>query len=780
MAAQPGNRSILSADDCLRAARAAPEPSLALLYYGAAEATGLDDPALCRERDAILQCLGHVELRYLNARCGSWRDPAVLAETLADLEGIQHPTEFPDTVEGFDAANLMQRQEHRLALDICKFLVRRQRQVAYACYMAGCCALYASAQDAAALSWLNMAERFGSEAKYWLNLNRSAVLHRADLLWPALEQMAQLDRDGLADERSLAVSFNIIDELLGATLRSAPDGQRLIKAARSVRDAQSAYFAKIRATPVSAEPASIGRRVFDAASAGNLGIAGDLLHAGDADEIIGDLFAVLSAPGRPPLAVKRTLNLLLSTTLAADGSVLDKALEHGRRLNLRVRAELEFIAGWWRSGDGGSPGFAYDIGRLLAAHLAHSTAVHVIVDEPAVYEFLRGSEIADEVTLAIGPAARRLVSAADTVIALISRAGSVGGISLPPASDLLILLAPGLPGDTVAQIARPGEAAPTRVAPLDLSGWSLWIDRGRRPNRNPSGGWQPAEDDRLPGADDETAARAAKLAADLAGAAESVRPFSYIRLGHAEAHFLGLNRDLPNNALPVRPASFFVAHLGIDPSVLAPEQLGTYQNEFHETCLGADILMTHRGSPGEDVASVIADRVLRTFPGYQTRWPHEVPSSFQAYVLECGAVLPTLADRRVLLIGNPAPRFHELLADTEYRARFKHIGMPQSRINVVKSVFVPHQGDAAFRLLDRLWKEVAIAPFDVALISASLTGKFLAGRIKKYLGRVALDVGFTMQFLASSPSPVAPADIEAGRRRGFTRALPLDLRSAPS
>ena len=90
---------------------------------------------------------------------------------------------------------------------------------------------------------------------------------------------------------------------------------------------------------------------------------------------------------------------------------------------------------------------------------------------------------------------------------------------------------------------------------------------------------------------------------------------------------------------------------------------------------------------------------------------------------------------------------------------------------------MPHQGDVAFRSLDRLWQEVAMAPFDVALISASLTGKFLAGRIKRYLGRMALDIGFSMQFLASSPSPVAAADIKAVRRRGYTRALPLEVRS---
>lgn len=766
-------------DDWLRAARGSDDPQAALLYYATAESLGVEDPGLWRERHELLQRLGHAELSYLNARCGPWRDEAVVRQTAEALQNSSDtPRDFPDTVETFDAEVLLQEREHARALAVCKFIVRRDEDHRHACYLAGVCMLQIRGAEGEALTWLNLAERLEVQVGFYISYNRALLLRRVGLHLPALHHAAELVRKAGASEQSRGLYLGILEDLLRSTL-TRENWQPILDGMRFLQDQQKAYYKPIISDLEhkceTAGTNSIADRVFEAASEDRLEAAGNLLYSAAASEVVGELLAIASKPGQSDIAVKRTFDLLLATTLI-DGPIIAVAVRNGAWFVPHERCQLEFAARWTEAaGRTGSPLAALAIGRLLAAHLTHPEGrVHLVLDDPAVYQFLRSSELPDAITLHSPEAPPTGVPiTAETLIALITRPESAGSISLPPSGDLLILLAPGLQHDVAEQLAGFGEPPPRRVPQVELAGWSLWVRRRRSAAISMAG---PLPQDAQSQPADEahyTDERGARMFAALHRAYENRLPFSYVRLSDAETVLMGIGRDIPENTVPVRPASFFVAHLGIDPAALGPQQLRPYQDELYEACLDADILMTHRGF-GADIWSVTADRVLRAYPGYVPYRAREVSNDFQAELLEGGMLLQLLAERRILLIGNAAPRFRALLSDPEYRARYRHIGMPQSRINIVQSLFVPHQGDAAFRLLDRLWEEVAIHAFDVALIAASVTGKFLAGRIKKHLGGMALDIGYHMQLLTQASSPVARVDAEAMRRRGYERAVAIE------
>lgn len=267
-----------------------------------------------------------------------------------------------------------------------------------------------------------------------------------------------------------------------------------------------------------------------------------------------------------------------------------------------------------------------------------------------------------------------------------------------------------------------------------------------------------------------TAARAADRLAALARAATAAAPFSMIRLGDMEARLLAFGRiqvGLPDEAEEGREIE---THLGVNPARLSAGALRALQDEFFAACASADILGTHRRTINHEW-SRNADTVLRHLGVAATYLPNEVDVCFNAELLDQGWLLPLLSRGRILLVGNAAPRFADLLADADYRRTFAHVGMPDAPPIVAGAVHVPHEGSAAGDRMEDLWREIAGHDFDTALVSASLVGKVLAGRIRNQLGALALDIGWNMQFLAGVSSPVAPADdmAYARKRRGYAR-----------
>lgn len=262
-------------------------------------------------------------------------------------------------------------------------------------------------------------------------------------------------------------------------------------------------------------------------------------------------------------------------------------------------------------------------------------------------------------------------------------------------------------------------------------------------------------------------ARAQQCLSALTVAAEVRAPFSAIRLGDMEVAFLRYGRG-PGADAGRLPGAHIAEHIGIDPERLPVRDRERLQDEFFDCCMSADILGTHRHTVNTSWSAHATE--MFTWWGVHDRYlPREVDVVFFAELLDQGFMLPLLSRGRILLVGNAAPAFAALLRDPAYRSRFAHVGMPHAEPDVVGSIFVPHEGTAACDGLDHLWEQIRTHTFDTAFIAASAVGKILAGRIKRHLGAMALDIGWNMQFLAGVSSPVAPATdmTYARRRRGY-------------
>ncbi len=262
--------------------------------------------------------------------------------------------------------------------------------------------------------------------------------------------------------------------------------------------------------------------------------------------------------------------------------------------------------------------------------------------------------------------------------------------------------------------------------------------------------------------DHYTPARARERLSALVEAVERRRPFSMLRIGDAETRLLAFGRiDLGGGTLRAQAAEV-EQHLGVPLLDLGLDQVRGLQAEFAAACLEADVLGTHRRTVNR-AWSAEADLVFPSY-GLDTH-PHELDVVFNAEIFDQGFLLPLLERRRVLLIGNAAPELARRLADPGFRAAYRRVGMPLAPPEIAGVLDVPHAAGAAHASLETLWQDVRGCRFDLALIGASVTGKLLAGRIRRELGKVALDVGWTLQYLADHPSPVAPS--RSPGRRGF-------------
>ena len=245
-------------------------------------------------------------------------------------------------------------------------------------------------------------------------------------------------------------------------------------------------------------------------------------------------------------------------------------------------------------------------------------------------------------------------------------------------------------------------------------------------------------------------------------------PYSLIRIGDVEARLLAFNRSGAGNDSTRAEAEIIERNLGINPLTISDNQLKALQEELINAMLEADILGTHHNTVNRGWSDEI-EKVYNAYHITSADLCNEIDVVINAEILDQGFLLPLLSAGRILLIGNAAPRFLRLLNDSDYRQSFAAAGMPAERPEIAGSVFIPHKGAEAFQNLPVVWEEIQNYDFDIAIIAASLVGKLFAGRIKRELGRAALDIGWSMQYLADASSPVAPArdaNYMAGRR-GF-------------
>ncbi len=259
-----------------------------------------------------------------------------------------------------------------------------------------------------------------------------------------------------------------------------------------------------------------------------------------------------------------------------------------------------------------------------------------------------------------------------------------------------------------------------------------------------------------------TPEKARRLLREMIEAVPDRRPFSLVRLGDNEVRLLGYGLVPIGERTLAEEAAHLRLHTGVDPLALTLGGLRRLREEFLATAREADVLATHRFTVNADWHEE-AERVLGHLG--LPYGPREVDVAWNAEVLDRGFLLPLLGMGRVLLIGNPAPKWARLLGDPGYRERYAFVGMPRGEIDLAGAIFVPHEGTAAFDRLEQLWDEVRRHEFDLALVAASVVGKLLVGRIRRELGKVALDIGWNMQFLADCSSPVGSA--RQPGRRGF-------------
>lgn len=262
--------------------------------------------------------------------------------------------------------------------------------------------------------------------------------------------------------------------------------------------------------------------------------------------------------------------------------------------------------------------------------------------------------------------------------------------------------------------------------------------------------------------------RAHAIIEKLEQAVTNSLPFSLIRISDIEARFLAYGRtDLRYGSIQ-NEIKVLLDNLGVDVNGLGLSNVYDVQNEIMEIMSDADILGTHH----KTVNTRWNEDIINVYKSYNINdvyLPNEYDIVINAELLDQGYLCPLFENRRLLLIGNSSVRFANQLRSKEYRKKYKNIGMPLEAPCVAGSVYIPHNGAEAFNNLDVLWKEVQSYDFDIAVIAASITGKILAGRIKKYLGKIALDIGWSMQYLSGVSSPVAEARDEnyMKGRRGF-------------
>ena len=275
-----------------------------------------------------------------------------------------------------------------------------------------------------------------------------------------------------------------------------------------------------------------------------------------------------------------------------------------------------------------------------------------------------------------------------------------------------------------------------------------------------------------------TPEKARRALRELILAVRDRRPFSMIRFSDNEVRLLGYGLVPLGTRTLGEEAAHLRLHLGVDPLEMTLERFHRVRDEFLAAGREAEVLGTHRYTVNTDWHEE-AERVFAVLDlPYGER---ELDLAWNAEILDRGFLLPLLGMGRVLLVGNPAPKWAGLLVDPAYRERYAFVGMPRGEIDLAGAVFVPHEGTAAMRRFEELWDEVRRHEFDLAIVAASVVGKLLAGRIRREMGKVALDVGWCMQFLADCSSPVSSSR-QLGRRgfrnlfrgRGEPGGLPPD------
>lgn len=126
--------------------------------------------------------------------------------------------------------------------------------------------------------------------------------------------------------------------------------------------------------------------------------------------------------------------------------------------------------------------------------------------------------------------------------------------------------------------------------------------------------------------------------------------------------------------------------------------------------------------------------------------PRAVEIHLPYQMLVDGSLFRWLSGRKVLLIGNLAPRLSEAWKLPSFHKAYEHFG-PSSKVEIAGAIPTGSREDGgACKDFNFVLQCAERADYDVALLSCGATAKPLAHKISK-MGRTALDVGFVFDAL---------------------------------
>jgi len=126
--------------------------------------------------------------------------------------------------------------------------------------------------------------------------------------------------------------------------------------------------------------------------------------------------------------------------------------------------------------------------------------------------------------------------------------------------------------------------------------------------------------------------------------------------------------------------------------------------------------------------------------------PRAVEIHLPYAMLVDGTLFSWLSGRRVLLIGNLAPRLFDAWKKPAFHKAYEHFG-PSSKVETVDAIPTSSREDGgAWKDFDLTLQRADRNDYDVALIASGAMAKPLAYRISR-MGRTAIDVGFVFDAL---------------------------------
>lgn len=212
-------------------------------------------------------------------------------------------------------------------------------------------------------------------------------------------------------------------------------------------------------------------------------------------------------------------------------------------------------------------------------------------------------------------------------------------------------------------------------------------------------------------------------------------PFSLIRLGDFELGLLGALY------FPFGNASNCLSTMMTRAGYASPESLSLRSHLIEAVRLSAMVGVLENWDTQRVETGALMQMLDCPLP-----CPRAVEIHLPYALLVDGTLFSWLAGRRVLLIGNLAPKLFEAWKKPAFHRAHEHFG-PSSKVNIVDAIQTSSREDGgAWKDLDFVLKCAERKDYDVALVASGAVAKPLAYRISR-MGRTALDVGFVFDAL---------------------------------